>query len=76
MIKNFTHLFPTITRVLKDFKERKQFAIMKISSSIPLLYRNTHTKRLTEGAENTILPKPFSLTVKWKLKLFLTEDYT
>ena len=44
--------------MLKDFKEKKQFAIMKISSSAPF-FTETHTKRLTEGAENIILPKPF-----------------
>lgn len=43
-LKFSTHLFPAIIRVLKDFKEKKQFAIMKSSSSTPLRYRNTHKK--------------------------------
>lgn len=54
--------FPTITSVLKDFKERKQFAIMKISSSTPSLYRNIHKKAYGEHREHllpeiTILPE-------------------
>ena len=61
--------------MLKDFKEKKQFAIMKISSSPPLLYRNTH-KETYRGCWEHYTTKTIlsDSEMETEASLFLTED--